>query len=237
VADTAGLLRLANGGTLFLDEVDSLPAKGQVLLLRLLEEPVFRPLGSEREQTFDVRVLAASNQNLDQLVLLGRFRADLLFRLRLIAIKVPPLRERDDDVELLAEHFMRVLSQRYRLQAGPLQGPVRRWLHLQPWPGNVRELEHWVCRNLLLGETAGLGLLPEDIAAPDPAGDELPLPYGAAREQALRLFDQAYLRALLGRHHGNITHAAREAGKERRALARLIKRCALDAASFRAPAP
>ncbi|MBK7616754.1 MAG: sigma-54-dependent Fis family transcriptional regulator [Burkholderiales bacterium] len=233
VGDSAGLLRLSQGGTLFLDEVDSLPAKAQVMLLRLLEDPVYRPLGGEREQGFDVRMLAASNQCLEELVRQGRFRADLLFRLRLITLRIPPLREREGDIDLLAEHFMRTVAQRYQLGAGRLQSSARAWLHQHDWPGNVRELEHWVCRTLLLSDSADLELLPEDQAFTAHADDDRPLQYRDARAQALEAFDRGYLRELLSRHHGNITHAAREAGKERRALARLLKRYALDAASFR----
>ena len=229
VGDSAGLLRLAEGGTLFLDEVDSLPAKGQVMLLRLLEEPVYRQLGGERETRFDVRVLAASNQKLDQLVTQGRFRADLLFRLRLIELRVPPLREREGDVDLLAEHFMRTVSERFHLNdPQQLHASARAWLHHHDWPGNVRELEHWVCRSLLLGDCDDPGAPGDDEAAAGLAR------YRDARAHALELFDRGYLRDLLSRHDGNITHAAREAGKERRALARLLKRYALDAAVFRA---
>ncbi|MCR5882312.1 sigma-54 dependent transcriptional regulator [Rhizobacter sp. J219] len=230
VGDSPGLLRLAQGGTLFLDEIDSLPPKGQVMLLRLLEEPVFRPLGADREQRFDIRMLAASNQPLELLAQQGRFRADLLFRLKLIDLRIPPLREREGDVDLLADHFMKSVAQRYHLQAGCLDAVARDWLHSHHWPGNVRELEHWVCRNLLLGETVDAAL-----ASPHGAGSSSGehLRYREARIGALEAFDQRYLRELLGRHRGNITHAAREAGKERRALARLLKRYALDAASFR----
>ena len=232
VADTPGLLRMADGGTLFLDEVDSLPPKGQAMLLRLLEEPVYRPLGGGREVSFDVRVLAASNQNLDQLVKQGRFRGDLLFRLRLVGLQVPPLREREGDAELLAEHFVRSLSCRYRLPDRPLHPTARAWIRRHAWPGNVRELQHWVCRGLLFGDSDELLPLQEEADAA-PAIACGPACYREARARALESFDRLYLCDLMRRHGGNITHAAREAGKERRALARLLKRYALDAASFR----
>lgn len=234
VADSPGLLHLANGGTLFLDEVDSLPPKGQAMLLRLLEEPTYRPLGGGREVSFDVRMLAASNQDLDQLVKQGRFRADLLFRLRLVGLKVPPLRERDGDAELLAEHFVRSLALRYRLPARPLHLSARTWIRRHPWPGNVRELQHWVCRSLLFGDAEELRPLQDEIPAVDAASPE-PASYRDARARALESFDRCYLCELMRRHEGNITHAAREAGKERRALARLLKRYQLDAASFKGP--
>ena len=233
VGDSPGLLRLAQGGTLFLDEIDSLPAKGQVMLLRLLEEPVFRPLGADREQRFDIRMLAASNQSLETLAQQGRFRADLLFRLKLIDLRIPPLREREGDVDLLADHFMKSVAKRFHLEAGCLDAAARAWLHSHHWPGNVRELEHWVCRNLLLGETGDAPASCRPDTGADGGGD---LCYRDARTSALEAFDRRYLHELLGRHHGNITHAAREAGKERRALARLLKRYSLDAASFRSDA-
>jgi two-component system response regulator GlrR len=233
VADTPGLLCLANGGTLFLDEVDSLPLKGQAMLLRLLEEPTYRPLGGGREVSFDVRVLAASNQDLDQLVKQGRFRGDLLFRLRLVGLKMPPLRERDGDAVLLAEHFVRSLARRYRLPDRPLHTSACAWIRRHAWPGNVRELQHWVCRGLLFGDTDELRPLQEEITPGDLAAAGA-TSYRDARARAIESFDRLYLCELMRRHGGNITHAAREAGKERRALARLLKRYALDAASFRA---
>lgn len=237
VADTPGLLRIADGGTLFLDEVDSLPAKAQAMLLRLLEEPVYRPLGSSREESFDVRVLAASNKDMDELAKQGHFRSDLLFRLRLVALKVPPLRERDGDGELLAEHFVRSLARLHRLPDRPLHGSARKWIRGHSWPGNVRELQHWVCRGLLFGEMDALRPLQEEEVSAADASATKAVSYRDARARALESFDRLFLSDLMRRHAGNITHAAREAGKERRALARLLKRYALDAASFRERPP
>ncbi|HSV84409.1 MAG TPA: sigma-54 dependent transcriptional regulator [Ramlibacter sp.] len=246
VTDTPGLLRLAEGGTLFLDEVDCLPAKGQAALLRLLEDPVYRPLGCGREVSFDVRVLAACNQDLEQLAAQGRFRGDLLFRLRLVALKLPPLRERDSDAELLAEHFVRGFARRYRVAERPLHVSAIAWIRHHQWPGNVRELQNWVCRGLLFGDADALRPLQEDLPLGDSRTGEGTgagaraaacasdgASYRDARARALESFDRWYLGELMRRHGGNITHAAREAGKERRALARLLKRYELDAASFR----
>ena len=237
VTDSPGLLRLADGGTLFLDEIDSLPVKGQILLLRLLEEPVYRPLGGGSEVSFDVRVIAASNQDLSLLVQQGRFRGDLLFRLRLIALTVPPLRRRGGDAELLAEHFVHGFARRYHLRERPLHVSSRDWIRFHPWPGNVRELQYWVCRTMLFGDGDQLEPLDADdcggFGARESADPTETLSYRDARTRALESFDRAYLGELMRRHGGNVTHAAREAGKERRALARLLKRYALDAANFR----
>ena len=148
--ESIGLLRLAHRGTLFLDEVDALPPKTQVALLRFLQDGSFRPLGTSREEKADVRIVAASNRCLKEEVRANRFRADLYFRLNLIALEVPPLRERAGDVRILSEHFLQECARRYRLPDKYLNDGSLVCLGDYAWPGNVRELENLIHRAYLL---------------------------------------------------------------------------------------
>ncbi len=227
--ESAGMLRRAHRGTLFLDEVDSLPPKTQVALLRFLQDGHFRPLGAAHDERVDVRIIAASNRNLEGEVRAGRFRADLYFRLNLIAIEVPPLRERAGDVRVLSRYFLRECARRYRLPDKELNEQSLFGLGRYSWPGNVRELENLVHRAFLLSDDAQLSIvMPNAIAPPALATSidaEAPaLSYRAAKLHALQEFDRAYLTRLLERTSGNVTRAALLAGKERRALGKLLKR-------------
>ena len=153
-----GLIAQAEGGTLFLDEVDALSAKAQVSLLRFLQDGQYRPLGSSRTLYAQVRILAASNVDLARQVEDGRFRADLHFRLNVMELPVPPLRERAGDAELLARHFIAEAACRYRLPAKELHPDTLEWLASQPWPGNVRELQNRIQREFLLADEPVLRL-------------------------------------------------------------------------------
>ena len=219
-----GLLRLADGGTLFLDEVDALTPKGQVTLLRFLQDQHFRPLGGAAEETADVRIIAASNRPLDALAQQGLFRMDLLYRLKVMYVRLPPLRDRPGDARLLAQHFVRRLSERYRRPEKRLHPATLQWLDRYHWPGNVRELENLMSREFLLAEGDEIEFTGDDsTAAPVEAvaaGDD----YRVQRARAVAAFDTAFLEALLRSHRGNVTHAARAAGKERRAFGRLLKK-------------
>jgi DNA-binding NtrC family response regulator len=221
-ADVHGLLRLADGGTLFLDEVDALTPKGQVTLLRFLQDHHFRPLGGAAEERTDVRIIAASNRPLDALARQGGFRMDLLYRLKVLYVRMPPLRDRPGDARLLAEHFARRLSERYRRPAKPLHPATLQWLDRYHWPGNVRELENVIARAFLLADGDEIVFTGDDSTEPttDVAADD----YRAQRARVMAAFDTGFLEALLSRHHGNVTHAARAAGKERRAFGRLLKK-------------
>jgi two-component system response regulator GlrR len=236
--ESSGLLRLAHRGTLFLDEVDSLPAKTQVALLRFLQDGSFRPLGATREERVDVRIIAASNRDLEGEVRAGRFRADLFFRLNLIAVEIPPLRARAGDVGVLTQHFLKECVLRYRLADKRLNGRSLEALRAYAWPGNVRELENLVHRAYLLSDGELLEIAAPGAAAaahPAPPPDEtgagtLPpdacqeLNYRLAKLRALQDFDRHYLTQLLQLASGNVTRAAQLAGKERRSLGKLLKR-------------
>lgn len=231
-SEQKGLVSMARGGTLFLDEIDSLSSALQGKLLRLLQEQTYRPLGSEQYCRADVRVVAASNCDLAALVRQQRFRADLYFRLDVLRVHLPPLRERRRDVALLARHFAAEICMRDGLTRKFLTPAALRKLEGWTWPGNVRELHNVVHRAAL--SASGAEILPRHVTL----GDERPLPdakesgqtsetFRAGKRRAIETFEKAYVSELLQTFRGNMTRAAREAGKDRRAFGRLAKKYGL----------
>jgi DNA-binding NtrC family response regulator len=217
-----GLVTEAEGGTLFLDEVDALPPAAQVKVLRLLQEKEYRPLGSTRPLCADIRILAASNANLEQAIIDGRFRHDLYYRLDVLSVRLPALRERANDVLLLAEHFL----QRFRDQYGKPEleltlGACERLL-AHDWPGNVRELENVIERAVILCRSSRIDLDHVEILNDGSAGPLVG--FRKAKAKVISRFERDYLERVLALHGGNITHAARTAGKNRRALFELIRK-------------
>jgi DNA-binding NtrC family response regulator len=230
-----GLAAAADGGTLFLDEVDALPLRAQVSLLRFLQERIFRPVGGTRERASDVRIIAAASPRLAGLISSGAFRDDLTYRLNVLALEMPPLRARPGDAVLLAEHFIAVEARHHGVAALPLDEASLRWLDRYAWPGNVRELHNLVQRALCLSEGEQLHMVPTAAAsAPmlSPAAQGPTPPFNQARALALNRFEQQYLHELMAAATGNVTHAAKLAGKERRALGRLLKRHGIDRHHF-----
>lgn len=225
--DRAGVLAHANGGTLFLDEIDTLSARGQVALLRFLQDRRYRPIGHNREMTSDVRVLAASNKRMPQLVTDGVFRIDLLYRLNILVLSVPSLRERAEDVLPLAEHYLGVFCERYGRRPKRLHPLTAQWLQGCAWPGNIRELENLMHRLALMSDD-------EEIlytGAPEaPEGEAAPAcpDFQTAKAEAVRVFERGYLMRLMIRAQGNVSAAARMANKERRALGKLLKKHGID---------
>jgi two-component system, NtrC family, response regulator GlrR len=218
-----GLVAEAAGGTLFLDEVDALSAKAQVTLLRFLQDQWYRPVGTTREERTDVRLIAAANRPLDLLVTRGLFRADLLYRLQVLTLVLPPLRDRDGDVELLAGHFIAQFAAKYGLPGKVITPETLRWMQGYAWPGNVRELENWVHRRFLMCD--GPWLTHEGAAAPAATAHDSPtLAFQAAKAEAVRRFEHEYLERVLERADGNVSRAARMACKERRAFGKLLKK-------------
>jgi len=221
-----GLVALAAGGTLFLDEVDALGSGAQAKLLRLLQEGSYRPLGGDRFLRADVRILAATNRDLEGAVRSMRFRADLFFRLDVLRLHLPPLREREGDAVRLAEFFLETLT-RPGDPRRALTPAAARKLSLHPWPGNVREL--WTALQRAVVFAPGPRLVPSDLAltampAPECEADK---GFRDARADAVAAFERAYVGELLRRHAGNITRAAREARAERRSFGRLAKKYGL----------
>jgi DNA-binding NtrC family response regulator len=210
--ERAGALEEANGGTLFLDEIGELPLDQQVKLLRALESREVRRVGADRGRTVDVRVLAATHRRLDRLVAAGQFRADLYYRLAVIKVHVPSLRERVEDILPLARRFLAELKPALD-PSTLLSDAVARALVAHAWPGNVRELRNVVQRLVLVGELA------TDVRAP-----AAPPEYETARRLALDEFEREYCRAILAHAGGNVSRAATAAGLSRQMLHRLLRK-------------
>jgi two-component system response regulator HydG len=224
-----GFFAEAEGGTLFLDELGLLPLSLQPKLLRVLQDGEYIPVGSRKPRKGDVRVIAATNENLEAMVKAGRFREDLWFRLRVVPVRLPPLRERREDIPLLVEHFVR--KHALRLAREPIlpdAGAMRALLDHR-WPGNIRELEHAIERGLLLAQGPAITLadLPPELsatpAAEAAAGGDAGGRYKAAREAWERRFFEDVLREA----GGNVTRAAELAGLHRSTLYEKLTRYGL----------
>jgi DNA-binding NtrC family response regulator len=233
-----GLLAQAEGGTLFLDEVDTLPTKAQVDLLRFLQDRCYRVVGSSEERRANVRILSASNAPLFQNATSGNFRIDLYYRLCVFIVHLPPLRERTEDIPLLAEHFLGKHTPQNR-QPPTLSPEALADLLLRDWPGNVRELENAMVRGIHLSqgdtiETQDLNLPPRGTEAPAPSSRTAAKPqyFRVMKKEAIESFEKSYLTRLMAEHQGNISLAARSSGKERRDLGRLLKKYHLNARAF-----
>ena len=236
-----GLIAQAEGGTLFLDEVDALSPKAQVSLLRFLEDGKYRLLGGNRLESADVRILAASNTDLQALVDAGGFRADLHYRLNVMELAVPPLRARGDDIALLARHFVGEAAQRYGMTRLDLHPDTVQWLASQPWLGNIRELQNRIQREFLMCEGPSILIRPTAPMAdrrqkPDRRQAHLcPLNFNEAKQLTLQAFERNHLLRLMRESAGNVSRAARLAGKERRALGKLLKKYCIEPGFFRTP--
>ena len=222
--DQPGLVALAHLGTLFLDEVDTLSPKGQVSLLRFLQDQQFRPVGGRASQQADVRVIAASNKDLDRLAADGRIRTDLLYRLKLLRLCLPPLRDRQGDAAMLAEHFVRTGSARFGKPPKAIAADTLGWFDRYSWPGNIRELEHLVYHEFLMTDGAEIAIATPGELCESAAAADGPLTYRAAKAHAIETFERQFLAAAMARANGSITTAARLVGTERRHLSRLLKR-------------
>lgn len=228
-----GLIAEAEGGTLFLDEIDSLSMAAQVKLLRFLENGEYRPLGSSRSKVADVRVIAATNADLLEQIRAGTFRADLFYRLNSLSVSVPSLRDRIEDVVPLTKHFLGQYAREYGQEPrGISQGALRK-LMAYCWPGNVRELEGVIRRALILSARQMLRREEIDISAREIEEPAAGKPSRQPMKGTMQVLEREYLMNLLTTYHGNVTHAAKVAGKQRRTLQRLLRRHSLDRRSFR----
>ena len=225
-----GLVAEAEGGTLFLDEIDALPPANQVKILRFLEDRTFRPLGSPRGIQADVRLVVASNVDLQLKVQEGTFRGDLFYRLNVVRLHLPPLRERPGDIALLAEYFLRRYGKSD--ECWSFSPEALEVLQAYGWPGNVRELENVVRHVVIMNAPKVVlgGDLPLAITeAEEPAGDGS---FRAAKARAVTQFERSYLQNLLQTHKGNITQASRAARQDRRTFRRLIQKYGLDPSAW-----
>ena len=235
----AGLFEEAEGGTIFLDEIGELPLPTQVKLNRVLQEREIRRVGDNVAIKVDVRIVVATHRDLKTEVQAGRFREDLFYRLNVFPIRLPPLRERAEDVPLLAAHFLEKHARAMRREIGGFDPEALRLLASHPWPGNVRELENAVERAVAISSGPDILSrdLPAELAAPGPALPPGPvlasMPYRDAVEQAQERVSREYLVALLTEFHGNVTRAAARAGLERESLHRLLKKHGLRSDDFK----
>jgi DNA-binding NtrC family response regulator len=229
-----GLIEEANGGTLFLDEIDCLPTLAQVKLLRFLQEREYRPLGSSKVRRANVRIVAASNISLEDAVVTGRMRQDLFYRLNILSLVLPPLRERREDISLLASHFLEKYAREFGKPAEGFAPDVLPLLMAHNWPGNVRELEHVVERAVALcdGPIVARKYMMLTSSQPDGSAESL----RAAKAREIAQFEKNYIKGLLQSCGGNITKAAQVAQKNRRAFWQLIQKHKIDVNRFRARA-
>jgi DNA-binding NtrC family response regulator len=226
-----GLICEADGGTLFLDEIDCLPAPAQVKLLRFLQEKEYRPLGSTKTQRADVRVIAASNENLEEAAQLGKLRRDLYYRLNVIPLRLPPLRERREDIPMLAAHFLIKYAADFGKPPMSFSPEAVQKLKLHDWPGNVRELEHIVERAVALSAAAQIQISDFDLPGELPCCGQESLKNVKAKYVAN--FERAYIQELLITYQGNISQAAKAAQKNRRAFWQLIRKYGIDVQKFK----
>lgn len=233
--DQAGLVAAADSGTLFLDEMETLSPKGQVALLRFMQDQQYRPLGGGRELNANVRIIAASNADLARLVDGGVFRKDLFFRLKILHLELPPLRERQGDAQILAEHFVRIHSERSGQPIKTFHPDTLTWFESYSWPGNIRELENLVYREFLFSEGPEIHINPgrqRQTERRKYSDRRRFLCNGAdfnqAKAKVIEEFEKRFLMSVLTEAHGNISLAAKLAHKERSALGKLIKKHGID---------
>ncbi|MBT4503052.1 MAG: sigma-54-dependent Fis family transcriptional regulator [Gemmatimonadetes bacterium] len=232
-----GLLETAHGGTFFMDEIGELPASLQVKFLRVLQDGKFRRLGSTQEREVDVRLICATNQELEKRLEEGDFREDLYYRINTFTIAIPPLKERRDDIPLLAGHFLQKYGEQNQKFIEVISMEAMELLRNHEWKGNVRELEHVIERALVLASDDNIQVedLPQNIQAVAaeenvPPRAYMDLPFKDAKAQLIEDFERRYIVEVLGKYQGNISRAAVHSGIDRRSLHRLLAKYEIDAA-------
>ncbi len=235
--DREGLLAAAHTGTLFLDEIGELPLPLQAKLLRVLQSQEFRRIGDDQDRRVDVRIVTATNRDLDAMILAGNFRQDLYYRINVFPLHLPPLRERPEDIALLVHHFMLKYRARLGKPIDSMSPAALAQFCAYEFPGNVRELENKVHQAMVM--CAGPVIEDADVALPKsrasttrPAVDR---PFREVKQEMIDTFEKRYLTELLRVHHGNLAQAARAAGMDRKNLWSLVDRHGLDRAQFKKP--
>jgi DNA-binding NtrC family response regulator len=226
-----GVIQEAERGTLFLDEVDSLPLLAQVKLLRFLQDKEYRPLGSTKAMKGDVRIIAASNANLENAIAGGTLRRDLYYRLNVVPILLPALRHRAGDIGLLASHFLAAKAAKLNSPAVDFSPEAKRKLMLYNWPGNVRELEHVIERVVVLCTQRTIQADEINFSGESNQPDQLS--FQAMKAKVISEFETNYIETLLIAYRGNITRAAQAAQKERRTFWQLIRKYKIDVEKFK----
>lgn len=223
-SDRKGRFEVAHGGTIFLDEIGDLDPASQVKMLRVLQDRSFEVLGSSQRRTADVRVVAATNRNLAEMVSRGEFREDLLYRINLIAVHLPPLRARRSDITILANRFLQASAQVYRRDRLRLTAAALAWLNAQSWPGNIRQLRQWIERTVLVTEGDVLDVRDfkgmADMEPKETRRDTLP-PVGS---MTLDEIERAMILKSLEHHAGNVSKVADALGLSRAALYRRLEK-------------
>jgi two-component system response regulator GlrR len=230
-ASQPGLINEADSGTLFLDDIDCLPLAGQVKLLRFLQEKEYRQLGSAKMFQADVRILAATNTDLEEALREGKLRQDLYYRLNIISLMLPALRDRREDITLLARHFLKKYAIEFNKQVTGFASEAMQTLMLYDWPGNVRELEHVVERAVLFSEHTVIREI--DIILPQQKAPACKGSFKEAKANMINEFERTYIEKLLIAYQGNITKAAQGAQKNRRAFWQLIRKHQIDVQTFK----
>lgn len=229
IRDKKGLLEEADGGTLFLDEVGEMSPSTQVKLLRVLQDGEFRSIGDQNDKRVDLRIISATNKNLEDEVAKGNFREDLYYRLNVVSIKMPPLRERKEDIPPLVNHFMKKYANKYEKEITEITTSAMWCLINRPWKGNVRELENAIARAVAISNDSIIDerdLFTEEYS-------ESNLSFKAAKKKALMDFYKTYISSSLMRNKGNISRTAEECGMMRQSLQQIMKRCGINPEDFK----
>lgn len=236
--DKKGLFQEAHTGTIFLDEIGDISPIIQTKLLRVLQEKEIKPLGDSKIFHVDVRIIASTNQNLKEKIQQGQFREDIFYRLNVLPIQLPALREHLEDIPLIANHLLEKHCRKLKKPLKKLSPELLSTFKKMKWEGNVREMENLIMQGILF--SVNDEILPQHVGLPD--ADEATgierytfqdLPYKEAKQQTLIHFNRAYIGGLLSACDGNITHAAKSCGMERQALQQIIRRYGIDASQYR----
>jgi DNA-binding NtrC family response regulator len=239
VRDRKGLFQEAHTGTIFLDEIGDITPTIQTKLLRVLQEKEIKPLGDSRPVRVDVRIIASTNQPLPDKIKSGDFREDFFYRLNVLPLKLPPLRERPEDIPLIANHLLEKHSAELNKPLKRLAPALMEAFVNRRWDGNVREMENMIIQGILFSRAdeitpkdVGIGRKPASEIIPEPTL-ELNLPYKVAKENNLSAFNAAYIGHVLTLSRGNVTQAARACGLERQALQQIMRRYDITAEPYR----
>lgn len=234
-----GLFEIADGGTVFLDEIGDMDLKLQAKLLRFLEDHSFRRVGGVSEIGVDIRVIASTNRDLEREIKLGTFREDLYYRLKVIPVVIPPLRERKDDIPFLVEHFVDKFCKETGKRLMGVDEDALKALMEYDWPGNVRELRNLIERVVILGTDSSIRVkhLPMEIVREDAAGllseiGSQPELFADAKRLAISRFERNYIVSLLSKNSGNVSKSAREAGMDRGSFSRLMRKYGITSKVF-----
>jgi len=229
-----GLVKEAEGGTIFLDEIGAISPYIQVKLLRLLQDKEYKPLGESKPRKADVRIIAATNRDLPGMVKKSRFREDLFYRLNIVSLHIPPLRERKEDIPVLVDHFIKKYSKQYNKPVKRVSEDAMRGFISHPWPGNIRELENKIQQIVVMSTSPVISAGSIQLPAGEPEPQEFEFEcFTAAKRKAVDSFEKNYLSQLLTEHRGDVVSAARRAGKSRTGLWNLLKKHNLSPKQFR----